>query len=416
MWRGCKEIILVFLVLVFSASGYAQQIRVGSVRYATDAGRAKITFDVTSSPKHRVFVLDNPSRLVIDVKNAQAGRGLNQPSAAHPLFARVRASAKNESDLRIVIDLKQNVTAKSHKLASNNSDNQHLIIDLLNKNAVIGTDKSKKSTEKLASNKSSSLDEKIGTTTKTSHTKSKRTANKKPRFVIAIDAGHGGDDPGAKGANGTHEKLVTLVIAKKLQALINGQAGMKAKLVRKGDYYVGLRDRMKIARQAGADLFISIHADACQNPEAKGASVYTLSRNGASTEAARWLANTENAKEKVGGVNLDDKEEVLASVLLDLSQTATQQASASLASNVLKNFQSIGDLHYNTVQKAGFAVLKSPDIPSILVETAYISNPSDELNLTSNRYQAKMANAIFKGVLNYFDQLEPSEINRMAKL
>ncbi|MSS75989.1 MAG: N-acetylmuramoyl-L-alanine amidase [Methyloglobulus sp.] len=416
MWRGCKEIILVFLVLVFSESGYAQQIRVGSVRYATDAGRAKIIFDVTSSPKHRVFVLDNPSRLVIDVKNAQAGRGLNQPSIAHPLFARVRASAKNESDLRIVIDLKQNVTAKSHKLASNNSDNQHLIIDLLNKNAVIGTDKSKKSTEKLASNKSSSLDEKIGTTTKTSHTKSKRTANKKPRFVIAIDAGHGGDDPGAKGANGTHEKLVTLAIAKKLQALINGQAGMKAKLVRKGDYYVGLRDRMKIARQAGADLFISIHADACQNPEAKGASVYTLSRNGASTEAARWLANTENAKEKVGGVNLDDKEEVLASVLLDLSQTATQQASASLASNVLKNFQSIGDLHYNTVQKAGFAVLKSPDIPSILVETAYISNPSDELNLTSNRYQAKMANAIFKGVLNYFDQLEPSEINRMAKL
>jgi N-acetylmuramoyl-L-alanine amidase len=416
MWRGCKEIILVFLVLVFSASGYAQQIRVGSVRYATDAGRAKIIFDVTSSPKHRVFVLDNPSRLVIDVKNAQAGRGLNQPSVAHPLFAHVRASTKNESDLRIVIDLKQNVTAKSHKLATNNSDNQHLIIDLLNKNAAIVVDKSKKSTEKLASTKSSSLDEKIATTTKTSRAKNKLTAHKKPRFVIAIDAGHGGDDPGAKGANGTHEKLVTLAIAKKLQALINGQAGMKAKLVRKGDYYVGLRERMKIARQAGADLFISIHADACQNPEVKGASVYTLSRNGASTEAARWLANTENAKEKVGGVNLDDKEEVLASVLLDLSQTATQQASASLASNVLKNFQNIGDLHYNTVQKAGFAVLKSPDIPSILVETAYISNPSDELNLTSNRYQTKMANAIFKGVLNYFDQLEPSEINRMAKL
>jgi len=416
MWRGCKKIFLVFVVLVFSVPGYAQQIRVGSVSYASEAGRAKIIFDVTSSPKHRVFVLDNPSRLVIDVKNAQVQRGLSQPSASHPLFAQVRAAAKNESDLRIVIDLKQAVTAKSHKLATNNSDSQHLIIDLLNKNLVTIVDKGKKSTEKLVYSKSSSLDEQTETSTKTSNSKNKHAVNKKQRFVIAIDAGHGGDDPGARGPNGTHEKQVTLAIAKKLEALINGQLGMKAKMVRKGDYYVGLRERIKIARQARADLFISIHADAFQNADVKGASVYTLSRTGASNEAARWLANSENARERVGGVDLDDKEDVLASVLLDLSQTATQQASLSLASNVLKNFQNIGSLHYNTVQKAGFVVLKSPDVPSILVETAFISNPSDELNLLSNRYQTKMANAIFKGVLNYFEQLEPSESNRMAKL
>lgn len=416
MWRGCKKIFFVFVVLVFSVPGYAQQIRVGSVRYASGASQSKIIFEVTSSPKHRVFVLDNPSRLVIDVKNAQAARGLGQPSASHPMFAHVRAAAKDESDLRIVIDLKQSVTAKSHKLASNNSDDRHLIIDLLDKNAPTVVGKGKKTTEKLAQNQPSSANEKTGTTTRTSNSKNKHAGSKRQHFVIAIDAGHGGDDPGARGPNGTHEKQVTLAIAKKLEALINGQPGMKAKMVRKGDYYVGLRERMKIARNARADLFISIHADAYENPEVKGASVYTLSRNGASNEAARWLANSENAREKVGGVTLDDKEEVLASVLLDLSQTATQQASVNLASNVLKNFQNIGSLHYNTVQKAGFMVLKSPDVPSILVETAFISNPTDELNLMSNRYQTKMANAIFKGVLNYFEQLEPSEINRMAKL
>ena len=175
-------------------------------------------------------------------------------------------------------------------------------------------------------------------------------------------------------------------------------------------------ERMKIARKSKADLFISIHADAVDNPEVRGASVYTLSRNGASSEAARWLANSENAKEKVGGVNLDDKEDVLASVLLDLSQTATQQASATLAEQVLKNFRTVGDLHYHEVQNAGFVVLKSPDIPSILVETAYISNPSDELNLLSPRYQNKMAAAIYKGVVNYFMQLNPAGSNKMAKI
>lgn len=419
MWRGCKKIFFIFVILLCSAPGYAQQIRVGSVRYADEAGRAKIIFDVTSSPKHRVFVLDNPPRLVIDVQNAQAAHVLSQPSAAHPLFAHVRGAVKNESDLRIVVDLKQSVTAKSHKLASNNADNRHLIVDLVNKIPATVDDKGKKTTEKLAygqaSSRSNLTDEQTETTAKTSNPKSKHGANKK-RFIIAIDAGHGGDDPGARGPNGTHEKHVTLAIAKKLEALINGQPGMKAKMVRKGDYYVGLRQRMKIARLAKADLFISIHADAFQNADVKGASVYTLSRNGASNEAARWLANSENAREKVGGVNLDDKEDVLASVLLDLSQTATQEASVSLASKVLKNFQNIGPLHYNSVQKAGFVVLKSPDVPSILVETAFISNPSDELNLLSNRYQTKMANAIFKGVLNYFEHREPAETDRMAGL
>jgi N-acetylmuramoyl-L-alanine amidase len=419
MW-GYKKFFFLFVVLFLPAPpSYAQQILVNSVRYVAEASQSKIILDVTESPKHRVFVLDNPSRLVIDIKNAQAARRtFGQPSTSHPLFTHVRTATKNESDFRIVIDLKQPVTANSHKLVTNNSDNRHLIVNLFSKHTSAVIDRGKKVPEKRTYTQARSqtivADEPTRTT---SNPKSKKGTSKKQRlFTIALDAGHGGDDPGAKGPNGTHEKQVTLAIAKKLQALINGQVGMKAKLVRKGDYYVGLRERMKIARQAGADLFISIHADAYQNPNVKGASVYTLSRNGASNEAARWLANSENAKEKVGGVDLEDKDEILASVLLDLSQTATQQASVTLASNVLKNFKNIGDLHYNTVQKAGFAVLKSPDIPSILVETAYISNPSDELNLMSTRYQTKMANAIFKGILNYFELLEPAETDRLAKL
>ena len=413
MW-GYKQFFFLFVVLAIPAQlSFAQQIRVSSVRYVADRNQSNIVLAVTESPKHRVFVLDNPSRLVIDVKNAQIDKGLSQPSASHPLFAHVRSAPKNESDVRIVIDLKQAVTAKTHKLATNNSDNRHLIVDLVDKKSTSIVNTGKKDSEKLAKSLASDVEEQV---IKTSVSSAKHKTDKKERFTVAIDAGHGGDDPGARGPSGTQEKQVTLAIAKKLQALINVQPGMKAKLVRKGDYYVGLRERMKIARQAGADLFISIHADAVNNPEVRGASVYTLSRNGASSEAARWLANTENAKEKVGGVNLDDKDEVLATVLLDLSQTATQQASLNFADKVLKNFQHIGDLHYNDVQKAEFAVLKSPDIPSILVETAYISNPTDELNLMSNRYQTKIAHAIFKGVLNYFEQMEPSETDRVAKL
>lgn len=402
-----------FLVSMLSMAGThigaAKQISMDSVRYEARSGGAKLIFDVSDSPEHRVFVMDNPSRLVIDVKNAKS-RKFHQPSSSHPLFERIRSAEKNASDLRIVVDLKEKVSAKTHKLATNNNDSRHLVVELKNK---------------FLSSKSAA-EEKIVTSggrvqntdaDKTASTKSSAyKSNHKKRFIVAIDAGHGGDDPGARGPNGTHEKAVTMAIAKKLKSLIDAQSGFKGVLVRKGDYYVGLRERMKIARKAQADLFISIHADAAENPAAHGASVYTLSRNGASNEAARWLANQENAKEKVGGVNLDDKEEMLATVLLDLSQTATQQASVNLADKVLNNFRGIGRLHYNDVQKAGFVVLKSPDIPSILVETAYISNPSDELNLLSNKYQSKMANAIFKGIIKYYEQMSPDDNNRMAKL
>ncbi|MEN9756328.1 MAG: hypothetical protein RL755_515, partial [Pseudomonadota bacterium] len=233
-------------------------------------------------------------------------------------------------------------------------------------------------------------------------------------FVVAIDAGHGGNDSGAQGPNGTYEKDVVFSIAKKLEALVNAQTGMKAVMIRQGDYYVGLRKRMDIARAAKADVFISVHADAIKDSGVKGASVYALSTSGASSESAYWHAHSENAADLVEGEQLNDEENALTNVLLDLSQSATQEASVLLANKVLHSFESVSELHFEAVQKAGFAVLKSPDIPSILVETAFISNPTEELKLLSSGHQLKLATAILKGIHGYMKQ--PSNDQRIALL
>ncbi|MGH8476249.1 MAG: N-acetylmuramoyl-L-alanine amidase [Methylococcales bacterium] len=221
-------------------------------------------------------------------------------------------------------------------------------------------------------------------------------------FVVAIDAGHGGNDSGAKGVRGTREKDVVLSVSKKLERLVAREPGMRAVLIRDGDYFVALRNRMRIARSANADIFVSIHADAYHQSEIRGSSVYTLSQKGASSEAARWLAAGENESDRLGGVRLDDKDDMLAEVLLDLSQTATLDASADLANQVLGNLRQLGKVHKRRVQSAGFAVLKSPDIPSILVETAFISNPHEEKNLRDPNYQGNLAKAILSGVRKYY--------------
>ena len=402
--------ILFFLGLLLPVASYAQQINVNSLRYTTTAQQNRILFDVTASPQHRVFVMDNPSRLVIDIKNARLEHALTQPSAAHPLFVRVRAGIKNDTDLRIVVDLKAPISTKNFSLSADNSDEHRLIVDLFNKEPIVITPAEDQAATPAAANKAPEPKTVAALPVAENSAEPKRANS----IIIAIDAGHGGDDPGAHGPQGTEEKKVTFAIAKRLEALINGQPGMKAVMVRKDDYYVGLRDRMRIARAAKADLFVSIHADAFQDAEVKGASIYTLSTSGASSEAARWLADSENASDLVG-VSLNDKEDVLASVLLDLSQTATQEASVNVANRVLKSFDSVADLHKDSVQKAGFIVLKSPDIPSILVETAFISNPSEEQNLLSAKYQTKMAYAIFNGVRSYFRLSLPVD-NKIAAL
>ena len=388
MFKAFKIIILCALLAV-SVTVHAQQVRIASLRYWTAPDHTRMVFDVTKKAAHQVFLLKNPARLVIDFSNTKLLKPLAQPPKNHTLFSRVRSAARNKHDLRVVVDLKTAVAPKSFLLKPSNSYGNRLVVDLFAKDKTVVVSKTKK-----AVNKTRVI---------------KTVKNKARDIIIAIDAGHGGEDPGAHGPRGTQEKKVVFDIAKKLAVLINKKPGMKAVMVRKGDYYIKLRKRMEIARAAKADLFVSIHADAFKNSKVKGASVFTLSNRGASSEAARWLAKHENSADLVGGVKLADKEDMLASVLMDLSQTATKEVSRDVAGDILKNFKTIGHLHKNNVQKAGFMVLKSPDIPSILVETAFISNPAEERKLKSGKHQAKMARAIYKGVVGYFTKHAPAD-------
>ncbi len=425
-----KALFIIGLQLL-AVPGYAGQVNISSLRYWNTPDQNQMLFDVSSSPEHRVFLMNNPARLVIDIRNANVKQALNQPPPSHPLFSQVRVAPKNKTDLRIVVDLKREISPKSMSLRTNSMDGHRLVIELLgkapdkyakvddgaetkttaDKMAAVKATESQKTVEKPVKELQQAAVKKSASTPAVPTKVAKRDKG----IIVAVDAGHGGDDPGAHGQNGTEEKRITLAIAKKLADLINKQPGMKAVMVRKGDYFVDLRKRMQIARAAKADLFISIHADAFQNSTVKGASVFTLSEKGATSEAARWLADSENASDLVGGVSLNDKEDVLASVLLDLSQTATQDASVNVARKVLKNFESLGELHYASVQKAGFLVLKSPDVPSILVETAFISNPSEELKLVNTVHQSKIALAIFNGVHSYFSK-DITEESRVAAL
>lgn len=415
---SCKALIL-FGSLFFSLTGQAQSVNVNSVHYWTAPKRARMMIDMSSQPAHRVELLDQPPRLVIHIRNAQLDHALGQPPAEHALFSRLRTIQKGE-DVRIVVDLKKQVSQNSFTLNPNKMYGHRLVVDLVD--ASSGGFADSRETEAADSVNAKSpaikpvrLKKSVNKDITDASKNILPVSGKGKDVIVAIDAGHGGDDPGAHGSNGTEEKKVVYSIARKLESLINSQRGMRAVMVRKGDYYVAHRKRMEIARAARADLFVSIHADAFKKNHVKGASVFTLSSSGASSEAARWLADSENASDLVGGVSLDDKEEVLASVLLDLSQMATQEASVNVANHVLKHFHDIGELHFDSVQKAEFLVLKSPDIPSILVETGFISNPSEERKLKSSAHQSRIALAIFKGVRDYFKQYSPVD-TRVAGL
>ncbi|ORU91751.1 MAG: N-acetylmuramoyl-L-alanine amidase [Cycloclasticus sp. symbiont of Poecilosclerida sp. N] len=373
----CFLLFVLSLTVLFSSLSVsaAANKKVDSIRFWTAPDHTRLVLGVSSSVEYNIFHLDNPLRLVVDLKDVKFSASMPTFPHSHKVVSLMRHAPRNIKDLRVVIDLKTSINAKSFSLKPNASYGHRLVIDLYPKTKHAGKPRV---VVKKASN-----------------------AAQNTKWVVAIDAGHGGEDPGAKGHRGTREKVVVLAIAKKLAVLVNKEPNIKAYLVRSGDYYIGLRKRMEKARNARADLFISIHADAFRNQHARGSSVYILSNRGASGEAARWLADSANAADLVGGVSLDDKDDMLASVLLDLSQNATEDASAILASEVLKNLKGLGHVHKKQVQRAGFMVLKSPDIPSILIETAFISNKKEEAKLRSSRHQSKVAAAILKGVKKY---------------
>ncbi len=371
------------ILLFISLPALAGQAEVVGVRLWPAPDHTRLVFDLSGPADHSLFTLPDPDRIVIDLKNTGLRKELVTDLSNGPVKS-IRSGGRNGTDLRIVLDTKSTMRPKSFILKPYGEYGDRLVLDLYHV-------KGKK--HKVV---------------KSARPTAKKQAKAKLRdVVIAIDAGHGGEDPGARGYRGTREKHVVLAIARRLKALVEKEPGMRPVMIRDGDYYISLRGRVKKARQKRADIFISIHADAFRNKKAKGSSVYTLSPRGATSEAARWLAESENKADLIGGVSLDDKDDLLASVLLDLSQTASLEASLDVADHILGGLKRVGKVHKHRVQSASFMVLKSPDIPSVLVETAFISNPEEERKLLTRSYQKKLAKALMQGVRKYFHRFPP---------
>jgi len=344
-------------------------------RVWTDPEKTRAVLDLDARTEYQLFTLEDPPRVVIDLHRSSLDQPLKLDDAHAGIIDSVRHGAPRADTLRVVLDLERRADIRSFLLDPTGTYGYRLVVDLFPE----------------------------GRTTAAAAVKQMADLQQDDRdIVVAIDAGHGGEDPGAIGKHRTREKDVVLAIARELKASIDARPGMRGVLIRTGDYYVPLRDRFEKARKHRADLFVSVHADAFSKRSVSGSSVFVLSRKGASSEFARRLAASENSSDLVGGVTLADKDDMLASVLLDLSQSATMEASQAVADSVLASLSRVGKTHKNHVEHANFMVLKSPDVPSILVETAFISNPSEETRLRDPAWQRKIADNIAGGIQDHF--------------
>ncbi|NNL56308.1 MAG: AMIN domain-containing protein, partial [Pseudomonadales bacterium] len=341
----------------------ASQLEAVRVWQAPD--HTRVVLDLSAPTKYKVFTLSRPDRVVIDLNATKNKADLAGVDLRDSPLEALRGAARSDGRYRLVLDLREKLQPNAFALAANSQYSDRLVIDLANADAP-----------------------------PRSVVKSQEREQGKRDIVVAIDPGHGGEDPGASGPRRVREKSVVLSIAREIKNLLDAQPGYRAVLVRSGDYYIGLRKRRDLARKQQADLFISIHADAFKDKKVSGSSVYTLSQRGASSASARFLAEAENNADRIGGVELSGKDDLLASVLLDLSMTATLDASARVAREILNQLEDVVKLHKRTVEHAGFAVLKSPDIPSVLIETGFISNPREAKRLSSRAHQKELASAI----------------------
>lgn len=392
----------VSVLLAFVAGEVSAATQIKSVRIWRAPDNTRLVFDLSGPIQHSLFTLSAPNRIVVDINGAQMSAALEKLKLSNTPITAVRAAQRSPTDLRLVLDLKNQVTPKSFVLPPNQQYGNRLVVDLYDQGADIAPDVPATPTPNVPATP-------VSPAQSVAKIPAPSSGGKRD-IVIAIDAGHGGEDPGALGPNGLHEKNITLAIARELQRQINQMKGFRAELTRTGDYFIPLRGRTAIARKKGADLFVSIHADAAPSRSAFGASVFALSDRGATSETARWLADTENRSDLIGGdggVNLDDKDKMLAGVLLDLSMTATMSSSLDVGHKVLTNVGRVTSLHKRRVEQAGFMVLKSPDIPSILVETGFISNPNESQKLASSSHQQALARSIASGVRQYFVQTPP---------
>jgi N-acetylmuramoyl-L-alanine amidase len=382
---------IALLALAIAWVAPARAVEVRAVRLWASPEGTQVVVELSGSAKHSLLMLKHPDRVVLDVADARLSAGAPRPPGSG-VVKEVRMARRPNGELRVVLDLTRPMRAKSFLATPNDRYGYRLVVDLGGSAAAVAA-----------------------TGAAAAPIKAEHARPEARDLVIAIDAGHGGEDPGAIGMHGTREKDVTLAIARALQRSVNAEPGMRAVLTRDGDYFVPLRDRMRRARAQQADLFVSIHADAIRDRAVDGSSVYILSQRGATNEAARWLAERENAADLIGGVSLEDKGDLLASVLLDLSQTASLSASETAAEHVLHQLTLVGEVRKPLVQQAGFMVLKSPDIPSMLIETAYISNPAEEQRLRGMAHQAKLAAAIHQGLREYF-YADPPAGSRIAQI
>ena len=423
---------LAILLLLFWLPQAHAAIAISSTRIWPAQDYTRLTIESRQAIRHNMFTVSSPNRLVIDLEDVEIGGTLkdltNKIGDGDPYIKNIRVGRFKPDVVRLVLDLKSEVEPQLFDLKPVGEYGYRLVLDvypvrpfdplmaLLEQTRTTTPEAASApaATEQVA--EETRVDEKPHLVPSLSISKIDKPppqAASIPQnvpelrartLIIAIDAGHGGEDPGARGKHGSHEKNVTLAIARKVKALLDETPNMRGVLIRDGDYFIPLSGRVIKARNVNADLFVSIHADAFIKPNARGSSVFALSEHGATSAAARWLAKKENEADLIGGVNIAVKDPYLARTLLDLSQTATINDSMKLAKHVLHELGDINDLHRGQVEQAGFAVLKSPDIPSILVETAFISNPSEERRLNDENYQMKIANAILGGVKRYFAQ------------
>jgi N-acetylmuramoyl-L-alanine amidase len=380
-----RKYIAGFCLLALSISVLAEEVRIEDVRIAHTDGRTRIVLDLDRAADHQLFTLTNPNRVVLDLTGGKFDLEKHQLPSGKGLVANLRGANRDDGKARLVLDLGASARPKSFLLAPNGTSGYRVVVDLepIDSAPVI---------VKRAPNKAGTRD-----------------------LVIAIDPGHGGKDPGARGKGGLREKDAVLQISKRFAKLVNQEPGMRAVLTRSDDRFLKLRERMGRAEAAGADLFVSIHADSFSDRRVRGATIYVLSEKGATDEAADLLAKRENDSDLIGGVDITDKDDVLASVLVDLSQNASLDASVQVGDLFISEMSHVGKMRKRVVQKAGFRVLKAPDIPSILVETAFISNKHDESNLKSVQYQQRLAQAMHGGVRAYF-YANPPRGTRIAQL
>ncbi|MGB8326990.1 MAG: N-acetylmuramoyl-L-alanine amidase [Steroidobacteraceae bacterium] len=385
------------LALALAANAVAAA-EIRGIQLSATPDSTQVVVDLSNRTAHRMFRLGNPERIVLDLRDTAASANL-RPPAADGIVSAIRIGSQPRHTLRLVFEVTAPIAARVGWAAGEANRGYRLTLDLRG-GAGLGATR---------------VDDAAAPPPALNPVRAEHAPAESGRdIVVAIDAGHGGDDPGAIGRGGTREKDVVLAIARSLAARIDREPGMRAVLTRDGDYFIMLRDRIDRARAAKADLFVSIHADSIRDRAVSGASVYVLSEKGATSEAARWLAERENAADLKGGVKLDDKDSTLASVLVDLSQTESISASMEAAERVLASIDRIGVVRKPRVQQAGFVVLKSRDTPSMLIETAYISNPADERRLRSAPQQGQFAAAIFKGVRAYF-AANPPDGTRLAQ-